>query len=154
MKKLLFVLVFLTSFFVNSQDLLVVNPSKIQSVSTNKVVDILEFVDSSIVSSDTLTESVDSASYVFDFKNMTCDFFRFGELVSSVSILRFENCDGLIYVDCDDLNILTGGRIITHYILNPEGKKDVPYMIYHFHWEDIGTTYAEVTLTLNKKSLN
>jgi hypothetical protein len=93
-------------------------------------------------------KSLDDVLYIFDFENEKCEFFRFGRLVSTVTILNVEDKEGLLHVDCDDKNIRTGGKIITHYILNPNKKEGYPFMIYHFYWEDINTTYAEVTLSL------
>lgn len=148
MKKLLVLLVLLVSGFVNGQNIITIDPDKTQSMSTDGLMEVFEMIDSDVTRKSDPNKPLDNVLYVFDFDNKACEFFRFGELESSVPIINYEKKDGLIYVECDDMNIRTGGRIVTHYILNPNGKEDIPHMVYHFYWDDIDTTYAEVTLSL------
>jgi len=146
--NLLFLFSSLFSFGQNEQSIIVIDPDKTQSMSTDGLVEVFEMIDSEFTRKSDPDKPLDDVLYVFDLVNNTTEFFRFGELKSSLPIIKFEKKNGLIYVDCEDLNIRTGGRIVTHYVLNPSGKDGAPHMIYHFYWDDIDTTYAEVTLTL------
>lgn len=138
----------LLSFDQTENNLIVIDPDKHQNMSVDGELDPFDIISSEKTIKGDPDKPHDDVLYVFDFDNMICDFFRFGELVSSVDIIDVQERDGLIYVDCDDTNIRTGGRIITHYVLNPKGKKNVPHMIYHFYWDDIDKSVAEVTLSL------
>jgi hypothetical protein len=148
MKKLLVLLVLLVSGFVNGQNIITIIPDLHQNMSAKGNDDVFDIIDSETTLKCDKNKPHDDVMYIFDLDNKICDFFRFGELVSSVPIVSIEKKNGLLYLDCDDTNIRTGGEIVTHYILNPDGKKGVPHMIYHFYWDDIDTSVAEVTLTL------
>ena len=148
MKKLLVLLVLLVSGFVNGQNIITIDHDKTQSMSTDGLVGVFEMIDSDVTRKSDPNKPLDDVLYVFDLDNKVHEFYRFGELKSTVNIINVEEKDGLVYVDCDERNIRTDGRIITQFILNPKGKKGVPHMVYHFYWDDIDTTYAEVTLTV------
>ena len=143
-----FLLISSLSIGQNENNLIVIDPDKSQNMSVDGELTPFDIISSEKTIKGDRDKPHDDVLYVFDFDNMICDFFRFGELESTVDIINVEERDGLLYVDCDDRNIRTGGRIITHYILNPKGKKNVPHMIYHFYWDDIDKSVAEVTLSL------
>ena len=143
MKKLLFGLLMISTLSF-SQENVTITTKKSQIIYVDgEVEDVLKLVNSDDTKKRNIVygESTD----FFDFKNMK-SFFKMGDREVSLDILKVEEKNGFLHVYCDDINMITKNKMITHIIININNDKNFPLMLYHFYWEHNDTTYVEITL--------